>query len=195
VLQTKEERNLFSLKVNEDVVLRLLETRDAAQLFNLLDASRAHLKEWLPFVDGTQSVADVREFIQSGLQKYASGNGAELGIWYRGELAGVLGLHYIDWANRSTSIGYWLGAGFQGKGIMSNSCRSFIDFLFEEYGMNRIEIQVAPLNVKSRAIPERLGFQNEGCRRQAEWLYDHFVDHVIYSILARDWNLNPSRQP
>ena len=176
--------------------MRLLENRDATQLFNLLDTSRTHLREWLPFVDGTQSGSDVREFIQSGLQKYAAGNGAELGIWYRGELAGVLGLHYIDWANRSTSIGYWLGAEFQGKGIMSNSCRTFIDFLFSDYGLNRIEIQVAPRNKKSRAIPERLGLQNEGCRRQAEWLYDHYVDHVIYVILAQDWqplpNLNPN---
>jgi ribosomal-protein-serine acetyltransferase len=24
--------------------------------------------------------------------------------------------------------------------------------------------------------------------RQAEWLYDHFVDHVIYGMLASEWN-------
>ncbi|GLG00706.1 ribosomal-protein-serine acetyltransferase [Alicyclobacillus hesperidum subsp. aegles] len=180
---------MFSHKVNEDTQLRLLEVRDADQLFALLDQSRSYLREWLPFVDGTRTVRDIEDFIQSGLQKYAANNGVELGIWYRGELAGVLGLHYINWTNRLTSVGYWIGEMFQGKGIMTNSCRTLIDILFKENGLNRVEIRVAPQNLKSRAIPERLDFQNEGCRRQAEWLYDHYVDHIIYGMLAQDWKV------
>lgn len=179
---------MFRHQVTEDIHLRLLEGRDASQLFALVDQSRSYLREWLPFVDGTRSVEDIQGFIQSGLQKFASNNGVELGIWYRDELAGVLGLHYINWSNRLTSIGYWVGERFQGNGIMTNSCRTLINLLFKEYGLNRVEIGVAPLNLKSRAIPERLGFQNEGCRRQAEWLYNHYVDHIIYGMLAEDWN-------
>ena len=180
---------MFRYKVNEDTHLRLLEVRDADQIFALIDESRSYLREWLPFVDGTGTVQDIQDFIRSGLQKYDSNNGAELGIWYRGELAGVLGLHYINWSHRLTSLGYWIGEGFQGRGIMTNSCRALIYILFKEYELNRVEIRVAPQNLKSRAIPERLGFQNEGCRRQAEWLYDHYVDHIIYGMLAQDWKV------
>jgi ribosomal-protein-serine acetyltransferase len=43
-------------------------------------------------------------------------------------------------------------------------------------------------NKNSRGIPERLGFVNKGCIRQAEWLYDHYVDHVVYGKLAEEWN-------
>lgn len=179
---------LFSHKVNEHTQLRLLEVRDADQLFALVDRSRRYLRQWLPFVDSTRTVLDIEAFIRSGLQKYASNSGVELGIWHRGELAGVLGLHYINWPNKSTSLGYWIGERFQGQGIMTHSCKTLIDILFEEYGLNRIEIRVATQNQKSRAIPDRLGFQNEGCCRQAEWLYDHYVDHVIYGMLVQDWN-------
>ncbi|RIV25923.1 N-acetyltransferase [Alicyclobacillaceae bacterium I2511] len=179
---------MFSGKVDENVQMRLLELRDAKALFALTEQSRDYLREWLPFVDGTRTVQEIEGFIQSGLQKYAFNNGGELGLWYRGEIAGVLGLHTINWAHRHTSIGYWLGKRFQGYGIMTNSCRFLIDILFEEYGLNRVEIRVAPENRKSRAIPERLGFQNEGRRRQAEWLYDHYVDHIIYGMLADDWS-------
>jgi ribosomal-protein-serine acetyltransferase len=42
--------------------------------------------------------------------------------------------------------------------------------------------------MKSRAIPEKLGFVQEGITRQEEWLYDHYVDHVIYGLLAKDWH-------
>jgi ribosomal-protein-serine acetyltransferase len=41
-------------------------------------------------------------------------------------------------------------------------------------------------NKRSQAIPQRLGFTHEGTARQAEWLYDHFVDHQIYSLLRSD---------
>src|SRR3712207_6857835 len=51
---------------------------------------------------------------------------------------------------------------------------------------NRVSIACATENKKSCAIPERLGFRREGVQRQAEWLYDHFVDHVIYAALRSE---------
>src|SRR3712207_8949375 len=57
---------------------------------------------------------------------------------------------------------------------------------FLELGLNRVGIACAVENEKSCAIPERLGFRNEGVQRQAEWLYDRFVDHVGYAVLAKD---------
>jgi ribosomal-protein-serine acetyltransferase len=41
--------------------------------------------------------------------------------------------------------------------------------------------------LKSRAIPERLSFRIEGIMRQNEWLYDHFVDHVVYGMIRSDY--------
>jgi ribosomal-protein-serine acetyltransferase len=42
-------------------------------------------------------------------------------------------------------------------------------------------------NQKSRAIPEKLGFKNEGTVRDGAWLYDKFVDLVTYRMLSREW--------
>jgi ribosomal-protein-serine acetyltransferase len=53
--------------------------------------------------------------------------------------------------------------------------------------MHKVEIRAASGNKKSRAVPERLGFKQEGCIRQAEWLYDHYVDHVVYGMLDLEW--------
>ncbi|WP_242967796.1 GNAT family N-acetyltransferase [Tepidibacter mesophilus] len=44
------------------------------------------------------------------------------------------------------------------------------------------------INVKSRAIPQRLGFKNEGVLREAEWLYNHYVSHVVYGMLDNEWD-------
>lgn len=61
---------------------------------------------------------------------------------------------------------------------------------FSHLKLNKVEIRAAIENKKSRSIPERLGFVNEGSIRQAEWLYDHFVDQIVYGILAIEWNNN-----
>ncbi|TGV06666.1 N-acetyltransferase, partial [Mesorhizobium sp. M00.F.Ca.ET.186.01.1.1] len=53
--------------------------------------------------------------------------------------------------------------------------------------LEKITIQAATGNAKSRAIPERLGFQLEGILRRNEFLYDHFVDHAVYSMLKEEW--------
>lgn len=90
--------------------------------------------------------------------------------------------------NAKTSIGYWLGAEFEGRGIMVRSCRALIDYLFKELKLNRVEIRTAPGNKKSQAIPKKLGFTEEGTIREYEKLYTQFVDHVVYSMLAKDWD-------
>jgi ribosomal-protein-serine acetyltransferase len=70
---------------------------------------------------------------------------------------------------------------------MTRSCRAIITYLFNELKLNRVEIRAAEFNMKSRSVPERLGFVQEGIVRQEEWINDHYVDHVIYGMLAKDW--------
>jgi len=77
---------------------------------------------------------------------------------------------------------------------MRKACRSLVEYAFDEWHLNRVEIRCAVGNTKSRAIPERLGFKSEGILREAEWLYDHYVDHIIYGMLARDWPATRSAQ-
>ena len=178
---------MFTRRIASDTELRSFEERHADGLFSLTDQNREHLQEWLPWLDNTKAAADTKSFIRKSLEQFADNNGFQAGIWVKGDLAGVGGYHRIDWRNRVTSIGYWLGASYQGQGIMTAACQALVEYAFHELKLNRVEIQCAPENKKSRAIPERLGFKQEGILREAEWLYDHFVDHVVYAILADEW--------
>ncbi|WP_338048384.1 GNAT family protein [Paraliobacillus sediminis] len=70
---------------------------------------------------------------------------------------------------------------------MSRAFKTIIDYGFNDLGLNKIEVNVATENNKSRVLPERFCFKEEGKLRQAEWLYDHYVDHVIYGLLAEEY--------
>ena len=177
----------LGIRVDEDTNLCMLEERHAQELYELVDANRAYLREWLPWVDYERAVEDSRAFIKHALQQFASNEGFQLGIWYRGQLAGVIGYHPINWSNRKVEIGYWLAQSFQGKGLMTKACKTLVTYAFDELGLNKVSIQCATGNSRSCAIPKRLGFTQEGILRDAEWLYDHYVDHVIFGMLARDW--------
>jgi Acetyltransferases, including N-acetylases of ribosomal proteins len=178
---------MFSHAVNNDLELTLLESRHSDELYNLVDKNRKFLREWLSWVDGTINSDQTKISIATGLKAFSENNGFQLAVFYKKTMVGRIGLHGIDWNNKKTSIGYWLGEEFQGNGIMTVSCKAVVNYLFDELLLNRVEIRVATFNNKSRAIPERLKFVNEGIIRQAERLYDRYVDHVIYGMLKEDW--------
>jgi ribosomal-protein-serine acetyltransferase len=141
----------------------------------------------LPWVDGTRSEEGVLTFIRENLQAYAEGRGLAAGIWLEQSLVGVIGVHAIDRTNRSATLGYWLSKSSEGRGVMTRSVRALLGYLFEDLSLHRVEIRVAPENSRSRAIPERLGFRGEGHLRDREWLYDHWLDHLVYGLLETDW--------
>lgn len=178
---------MFTKKIDDNITLRMLRIEDAEALFELTDDSRDYLREWLPWLDTTTTIDDSRSFIEHTLDYYRKEKGLTTGIFYQTKLVGIAGFNSFQWTNKIGFIGYWLGEGFQGKGIMTQAIQALVDLAFFNLKLNRVDIRAAYENEKSRAIPERLGFTREGQLRQAEWLYDHYVDHVVYSMLANEW--------
>jgi ribosomal-protein-serine acetyltransferase len=176
----------LTLPVKENLELRTLEPSDAGTFFELIRKNDAHLREWLGWLDDDKSVEDTEKYIIESNKRFANKEGLDLGIFYEGKQIGGIGLFPWDTANKKTSIAYWLGEEFQGKGIMADALKTVIEYAFKEMGLNRIEVTCAVGNTKSSAIPKKLGFTFEGVARQGEWLYDHFVDLEVYSLLAKE---------
>jgi ribosomal-protein-serine acetyltransferase len=175
------------IRIDESTELRTLEERDASVFYRLIENNRAYLREWLPWLDSTLSVDDERMFIRLAQTQYMENRAMTCGIWDRGEAVGTISYHPVDWVNRKVEIGYWLGADFQGRGLMTKACTALIEYAFNRLLLNKVEIRCAIGNLKSCAIPQRLGFRQEGTIRQGEWLYDHFVDLNLYGLLTNEW--------
>ncbi|MBL4593329.1 MAG: GNAT family N-acetyltransferase [Flavobacteriales bacterium] len=177
----------FEIRVDDDIVLRLHQEKVASLLFELVEKNRTHFREWLPWLDVNTKIEDTKKFIAGVEDNYKKGLSLNLGIYYQDKIIGALGFNVIENTNKKAEIGYVLDKDSYGNGIMTKSCKALINYGFNELDLNRIEIKAAVENTKSRAIPERLGFKQEGILQQGEFLYDHFVDVAVYGMLKENW--------
>ena len=175
-----------TINIDADIVLRPIIETHATDLFKVVDANRAYLRQWLPWLDQNTCTEHLQAFARYAQQKNAGGTGLIHCIFVHGHLAGVSGFNFIDTTNRWGEIGYWLSEHLQGQGIISRTVQAQLAYGFEQLNVHRVSISVATQNTRSRAIPEGLGFSLEGEMRQCEWLYDHYVDHALYARLKSD---------
>lgn len=174
------------------IELRLIDRSHTETLFKLIQSNRDHLRPWHPWVDDLRSAGDVENRISAWQQQQAGNRGFYTGIWFNGQLCGIIHHVNVDWTNRWTALSYWLDASHQGRGIMTTCCRALVTHGFLAWKLNRITIECATGNIRSRAIPERLGFKLEGVVRGAEWIHDHYVDHAVYGLLRSECRWLPA---
>ncbi len=169
----------------EDILLRLLQADDASGIYNTIDAQRAYLGRWLPFVSATTSVAVTQAFVDAAV----GADDKTYTIRKADTFIGLIGFKATDKGNRKTEIGYWLSAEYQGQGIMTRAVDLLCQYAFEELELNRVQIKCAVGNTPSSNIPRRLGFQFEGIERAGElFVGAEFVDIEIYSLLKNEYN-------
>jgi ribosomal-protein-serine acetyltransferase len=174
------------LAVGEASHLRLLTEDDAPELHALIEANRPRLARWLPWA-AAQTAEDTSAFIRRTRTQLAENDGFQAAVVCGERIAGVIGYTTVEWDNRATGLGYWLGEEFQGRGTMTGAARVLTNHALGAWELNRVEIRGATENRRSRAIPERLGFQEEGTLRKAQRIGSRYVDLVVYSMLASDW--------
>jgi len=176
-----------TLFINNDLILRQLVQANAEELFELVNENRESLRQWLPWLDHDKSVNDQKKFIDIASRKYFE-NGVFTGcILYKDEIAGIMGFNSIDWPNNCGTLGYWLGEKHRGKGLALKSCRRLVEHGFKDLKLRRIAIHCAVENHASRKIPETLGFNLEGKLKDANFLYDHYIDLNLYAAVSCDW--------
>jgi ribosomal-protein-serine acetyltransferase len=184
----------FRASVDADTYLQAVGPEDAEELFNVFDSNRSHLKEWHPWVTVLSTETHVEKLIGDWERHHAKTHAVHAVIRSRGRICGMINTINVDWINRWTVFSYWLSASHQGRGIMTGCCRLMINHAFGHWNLNRITIECATENRKSRAIPERLGFTLEGTVRGIERIGDRFVDHALYGLLRHEWASPANRQ-
>jgi ribosomal-protein-serine acetyltransferase len=137
--------------------IELIQLEHLNQLYELFELNRDYLRLYINGIDSLQTREDV--FQRWGALR---DNSLPLGIWLNEtQMVGRCRLTRNNQSN-CADIGYWLSESYQGQGLMTAAAVACIQFAFQQWNVERIEIHCGENNLKSRAIPERLGFVNEG---------------------------------
>ena len=177
-------RRLF---IDERTLLRPILEVDVPALYTAVEENRAHLRRFLPWLDTTRSAADMAAFRARVTHQEHEGSGLARLIERDHAVRGVIAFNHIDQLNHHAELGYWIDRRLEGRGVCRRACSLLIHYAFHDLQLNRVTIAAAVDNRRSRALAERLGFTLEGVRREAEWLYDRYVDHAQYGLLRSEW--------
>lgn len=178
---------MVSILIDDGLLLRSLQPSDAQELFNAVNASRNHLSPWFPWVNMTTKPEHSLQFIQQSIVQQHNQEAIALGIFYNRKLIGGMGMHGWDHSLKKAYLGYWIAKEHENKGIINTCLKSFIDFLFEKAGLNKVEIHFMVSNKRSAAVAERLNFKIEGIIRQNYLLHGNYHDLVITGLLKSEW--------
>lgn len=89
-------------------------------------------------------------------------------------------------AAQAGSLGYWMGAGYAGKGYMSAAIAALIPFAHSMLRLRRIEAACLQSNAASIRLLEKMNFTREGLARQYLSIAGSWQDHLLYARLSSD---------
>ena len=178
----------FEIKIKDNLTLKIPKMEDSQDIYAVIDKDRQHLREWLGWVDKTTSPENTATNIAKRIEDFENKKAASFFVYYENQWIGSVGFISLDDENKKGEIGYWLTSEFEGKGLMTECVKACIKYGFEELGLNRIEIKCNGKNMKSAAIPKRLGFTLEATLRQDRILDsgNGFRDTLIFGLLRGD---------
>ena len=170
------------------MVVRPWRAGDGAALFEAVQESLNHIRPWLPWGPLHETPESSEVFVRRWRSRWDLREDLPASVWDRDpeRLVGGCGLHRIDWGARVFEIGYWLRTSATGG--VPEAARLLTQLAFEKLSANRVMIRAVPENAKSVAIPQRLGFVEEGIARNAILGADgQPVDLRVFSMTPEDW--------
>jgi RimJ/RimL family protein N-acetyltransferase len=132
--------------------------------------SIGQLSPWMPWAQQAPSIEESEAVVRRQIADFVLRKDLCYQIYDRAadgrRLLGGTGLHRMDWEVRRFEIGYWIRASAQGQGYVTEAVRALSAMAFEQLRARRVEIRMDDVNLRSRAVAERCGFELEGILRR-----------------------------
>lgn len=172
------------------LVLRCWNPGDAQFLKEAIDQSLDHLRPWMPWAHSEPEALDKKiERLRLFRGKFDLGQDFVYGIFNREEtqVLGGTGLH-TRLGPQAREIGYWIHQDYTNQGLATEASAALTRVAFEIDRMRRVEIHCDPENLRSAAVPRKLGFTHEATlRRRTPFLDEGLRDAMIWTLFAEDY--------
>lgn len=166
---------------------RLVTLQDVPVLAELHRVNRDFLAPFEPVrPDDYATVAGQRAVIEGALARYDQGSVLPHVILdASGQVVGRITLsEIVRGPFLSCSLGYWVSAAANGRGLATAAVRDMIGIAFTELGLHRIQAGTLLDNARSQRVLERNGFVRFGVAPQYLHIAGRWQDHALYQLIA-----------
>jgi ribosomal-protein-alanine N-acetyltransferase len=173
---------------------RLVTLQDVPVLAELHRVNREFLAPFEPVrADDYFTVAGQRAVIEGALARYEQGTVLPHVILDGSQVAGRITLsEIVRGPVQSCSLGYWVSAAENGRGLATAAVRAIIGTAFSELGLHRIQAGTLVHNIGSQRVLERNGFVRIGVAPSYLKIAGRWQDHVLFQLVA-DTDGTPTR--
>ncbi len=150
--------------------LRPPQPEDAELVYAAIVESHKELATFMPWATPQPSLEDTVIFIEQSMTNWILQRCEEpflpLFIFDKeGVFLGSTGFHHYDWIIPCLECGYWLRTPYTGQGYMTEAILGLTYYAFQQLKLKRLAITCDSTNLRSKNIPERLGFILEGIQK------------------------------
>jgi ribosomal-protein-alanine N-acetyltransferase len=166
---------------------RLVTPDDAPALAEVRAAERVRLQPFEPRRDAEfYTEAGQRRRIAQQLTLHAEGRSVPLAIVDdSGRVVGEMSLNsIIRGAFQSASVGYWVAAHAEGRGVASAALRDLQNIAFGPLALHRLQGETLTHNIASQKVLERAGFVRYGTAPDYLQIDGRWQEHVLYQCIA-----------
>jgi ribosomal-protein-alanine N-acetyltransferase len=159
--------------------------RDVKRLENLILGNRSWLLPSEAKCANGPWCCDIKAMARSLLKQLERSEAMPFVIEVDGEIVGQLNVSNMLYGSVSSAVlGYWVAPEVAGQGVTPTAVALVTDYLFNNVGLNRVEIDIRPENQASLRVVEKLGFRFEGLKERYLHINGAWRDHYVFALTS-----------
>ncbi|MBP9707156.1 MAG: GNAT family N-acetyltransferase [Oligoflexales bacterium] len=187
-LSTITSATALPILYSDRLLLRPLTPKDSKSIFAYAsDPEVSRFTLW----DTHKTEADSANFIREyALKNYSAKIPEPWGIAFLDQpntIIGTIGCFWVSKDDHCMELAYAIGKDYWGKGIVVESAKLVLDFIFNNFKVERIQCRCKVENKASARVMEKLGFKYEGILRHQIFHQNRYWDMYHSAILKNEW--------
>jgi ribosomal-protein-alanine N-acetyltransferase len=170
-----------------DLKLRVAKLRDSKELERIILGNREWLRPWEATNPHSPNSFDVKAQLRGLLRQLNDESGMPFVIEVQGKLQGQLNVANVMYGSVSSAVlGYWVSPEVAGRGVMPTAVALVTDYLMDQVGLHRVEINIRPENLASLRVIQKLGFRYEGLKQRYIHINGDWRDHYVFALTKEE---------
>jgi ribosomal-protein-alanine N-acetyltransferase len=175
----------------ERVIMRLLKKSEASKVIDYYQKNKMHLSATMPkyHKDFFQTQYWQKKLINNQ-KEFELGKSCRLFILDKKSQLVIGTINFTEIIRgpyQGCFLGYGIDHAFQGRGIMTESLKSAIQYVWKELNLHKISANYLPVNKASGRILEKLGFYEVGIAKKELYLQGQWQDHIETRLINTQW--------